>query len=489
MEKPGKNLSWRKKIKFCKEVVKYYFKDRFGNPFILTNGQAEIVCAILFKEHRRTQIIAPTQYGKSEAVAMALILRSYLYHEPWWVVTGSQPKSDIIMQKVIAHLFDHEDFLDALELDVNTPLDRLKRERSKERIVWKQGGEVRAVTADARNRKRVTDSLTGLGNENIVADEASLIPDDLNAMMLRMLGGYQGGYLVKIGNPFTRGHFLRSWESDKYVHIFIDYHQALAEGRYDADFIEEMRAEPFFEILYECLFPPEDAQDQDGYYRLLTDQHLVLAWLQDGEWEECRKKPSNEEGKEWEAYLEEMQKYGENRLGFDPGEGGDESSGVERNKKMARVVYHQKLKDPMDNVVKAHDLLKELSILPRNLFWDANGIGSGGYSRLKEKGIKCVGVRWGLDKPYEPDKYATNKAEQFWKLRIWFIEGGKVLDKALLDELKNIKYKEDSSGRIVIKPKQKMRQEGIKSPNRADALAMTFDKNALQKSPRVITSS
>ena len=456
------NSLHKKKRIVIRQIVKAYFKNNKGEPFILTDGQCDVAIPIFFKEDRRVEVIAPTQYGKSETLAMALILRSQIFQEPWWIITGQQTKSDIIMQKAIAHLFDSEDLLTALDLDPATPLERLKRERSRERLVWREGGEIRAITADANNRRRVTDTLSGLGNENILEDEASLIPDDLQAMVMRMLGGHAGGYLIKIGNPYNRGHFLKSWKSKLYKKVFIDYHQALREGRYTPEFIAEMKEEPFFDVLYECLFPNEAAQDRDGYYRLLTDEELEAAYSPD--WKE----------------------EGETRFGFDPGEGGDESAGVKRNKKYAKTLYHQKLADPMDNVSKAKDIIKAENIAHKNAFWDANGIGSGGYARLKELGIIIVSVRWGED-AYDKKTYANNKAEQYWKLRVWVRNGGKISDRGLLDELKTIKYKEDTSGRTKIKSKEDMRKEGIKSPNRADALAMTFDKNADEQAPQVIT--
>lgn len=443
-------------------IVKMYFKNALGAPFVMTDGQCDLFIPIFFKTHRRVQEIGPTQYGKSEVIAMALDLRSQLYKEMWWIITGSQGKSDIIMSKAIAHLFDSDDLLAALDLDPSTPLERLKRERSRERLDWLGGGGIRAITADAKNRRRVQDTLSGLGNENIVEDEASLIPDDLQAMVLRMLGGHAGGYLFKIGNPYNRGHFKTSWDSPRYHKVFIDYNQALKEGRYTQEFIEEMKEVPFFDVLYECKFPDESAQDQDGWYRLLTDEELESAFAPD--WKED----------------------GEKRQGFDPGEGGDESAGVKRNKTYAKTNYNQKLKDPMDNVSVAKKLITDDGIKSINLFWDANGIGSGGSGRLKEIGINHVAVRWG-EKAYDEKTFANNKAEQFWKARVWIKNGGKICDRGLLDEMKKIKYKEDTGGQTKIISKEELRKKGIKSPNRADAFAMTFDKNADEKAPQVIT--
>lgn len=427
----------------------------------ITNGQADIFNTVFLCKYRRQQVLGPTQYGKSESLAMALLISAIIFGKKWWIVTGQQGKSDVIMGKCIDHIFDNQDLLSELEIDRTTPLERLKRERSKERLTFQSGGEIRTITADARNRRRVNDTLSGLGNEFILEDEASLIPDDLQAMVMRMLGGHNGGYLIKVGNPYNRGHFLKSWRSSKYTKIFIDYHQGLQEGRYSPEFVEEMRTEPFFDVLYECKFPDETAVDADGYYRLLTDEEL-----------------SNAKASKW---VED----GEKRIAFDVAEGGDDNAGIERNNKYARLVHSSKIKDLMATVQIIAKEIKERAIRHAYSFIDKNGIGAAMYSRLREMGINIVGISWG--EKASVDTFANNKAEHYWRLREWVKGGGKILDQGTLDELRNIKYKEDSSGRVKIKSKEEMRKEGIPSPNRADALAMTFERTAEETAPKVIT--
>lgn len=476
------NLLLKKRI-IAKKLCRAYFKNSKGKPMELTDGQADIFNMVFLRESRRQNGIGPTQYGKSEALSMGLILRSQIYGEKWWILTGQQAKSDIIMGKCIDHLFDSADLLCALDIDSSTPLERLKRERSRDRLTWKDGGEIRAITADARNRKRVLDSLSGFGNENILEDEAALIPDDLQAMVLRMLGGHNGGYLIKIGNPYNRGHFYKSTKSKKYLQVFIDYKQGLKEERYTHDFIEEMRSEPFFDILYECLFPDEAEIDMDGYRRLLSDSELEKAY--DPEWHDAGAKPGEKAtDEEKKKYHDRIGKYSENRLGFDPGDGGDENASVKRNKRYAKVVHRSRHTDQMVNVSTAVNLMAEHMVRGENLFWDRNGVGSGSYARLIEKKVNAVGVRWG-EKAIK-DIFANNKAEDYWSLRDWVKGGGKICDRSLIDELRGIKYKEDSSGKIKIKSKEDMKKQGLKSPNEADALAMTFEKTSDENAPKII---
>lgn len=451
----------------AKRIVRHYYKDDAGKPFEMSNGQADIFNCIFLKDviiaagYNRVQIIAPTQYGKSTVIAMALNLRSQSFSEDWGILTGQQKKSDIIMEKLIQHLFDDKNLYSQLEVDKNEPLDRIRRERSKQKMNWLCGGSVRTYTASASNTKRMNDSLSGQGIPNIVEDEASLIQDPLQSMVLRMLGGHNGGYLVKIGNPYTRGHFLKTSRSSKYLQIFIDYKQALSEGRYTEEFIQEMRGEAFFDILYECKFPSDSEIDRDGFYRLLSDEKIA----------------SSKEKVDHEGTL---------RLGFDVGEGGDENCGVLRSGSFAEKVHFSKYTDLMAAVKVIKDLIKQYSLNPSNVFVDATGLGAGVVSRLHELELYVKGVKW-ASKP-SLDKYLNLKAENYWEAKDWIEKGGKIDNDDGFNELSMIKYKEDSGGKLKIKSKEDMRKDGISSPNVADAFALTFNKSVEDSAPKIYST-
>ena len=449
--------SWR--LSLAKEIAKITFHNDKGDPLILTDGQAAIFASIYWKLSPRIQVIAPTQYGKSNTISTAILLRSQQYKEDFAIVTGEQKKSDTIMAKMIEHLFDNPLLLDNLELDRNEPLDRIRRERTRKRIVWKDGGSVMTVTANAGNRKAVTSSLSGLGSPNIIEDEASLIPDDLQAMVLRMLGGHQGGFLMKIGNPYTRGHFLKTWQSDRYQKIFIDYQQGLKEGRYTPEFIEEMRQEAFFDVLYECQFPKENEIDFEGFRLLLGTSDIEVAF----------------------SGLKKHE--GEKRLGFDIGEGGDESVGILRSNTRAEVIHLSKISDLMAMAGVIHKAIKDYGVEPENCFIDDTGIGAGIVDRLHEIGLEVSGIKW-ASKPRK-DTYLNLKAENYWNARTWLKEGGCLTKHEGFYELAIMRYGEDSSGKTRMKTKEAMRKEGIKSPNVADAFALTFNKVIDEIEPRV----
>ena len=78
-----------------------------------------------------------------------------------------------------------------------------------------------------------------------------------------MLGDQTDNFLLKIGNPWDSGHFRASFEDPRYYKLTIDYLR-IEEGRFTFEQAEEMRKKPFFDVLYECKFPPRDAMDEKG---------------------------------------------------------------------------------------------------------------------------------------------------------------------------------------------------------------------------------
>jgi hypothetical protein len=463
----------------AKQLCAMFFKDDDGDPFQLTNGQADIWNTIMLKRHRRNQVETTTQYGKSETISMAMVLRSITYHEKWTVLAGDQTKSDIIMGKAVNHIFDHPSLVEQIEMAGMPKLEKLKHQKSQDRITWRDGGEIRSLTADARNRKRVKESLTGQGARNIIEDEASLIPDDLQAMVMRMLGGHKDSFLLKIGNPFYRNHFYRTSKSPHYHHIHIDYHQAVAEGRYDMSFIEEMRGEPFFDILYEVKFPPDDDVVTGGYRRLFTDQMIADAMISEEEFEAML--ADDEQAITLDSGRRVLK--GERRLGNDfAGGGSDRSSYVFRTPQVMKLLEINQNDDTMQQVVTTQQYRAEYEVQSSNIGNDYGGLGQGISDRLYELDIYVNKVMFGGGSS-EPKKYKNKRAEMYFLFKQWLENGGKIVDSPEWQELAVVYYKSDSSSRFQIEPKEdlkkRLRELGltVTSPDVADAGVLTFADN------------
>jgi hypothetical protein len=115
---------------------------------------------------------------------------------------------------------------------------------------------------------------------------------------------------------------------------------------------------------------------------------------------------------------------------------------------------------------------------------DSIGIGAGVYDRLREQGANAIGFV-ASERARRPDRFVNRRAEVFWGLREAMREGLIDLDPAdeeLASQLQAIRFHEDSRGRIAIERKADMKRRGVSSPDRADALAMTFASEAWRPS-------
>src|SRR3989344_1103984 len=435
------------------EVLEFYkFEDYAGKTIAWSLGQIEIIECIFYRSapdaKKRIQIIASTQYGKSLAVAAGVVIRASLHPERWAIVAGTTEKARIIMDYVIMLALNNG--VIRLQLNPENNLDRLRMKRSAERLTFRRKGEVRVYSAEAKLVAETSKSLMGFGSPNVIEDEAALIPDILQATVMRMLGGSADNFLIKIGNPFTRGHFLRTWLNGQYYRIFIDYQRALAEGRYTEEFINEMSQEAMFDILYECKFPVEGMIDSKGWMPLLTTADLER------------------------AFIEGDVMFGDKRLGCDVAGGGRNFSVmVARGYNLARKIYKENQPDTMTFTGEIVNKSKDLGVRDQDIFVDSVGIGKGAYDRLKEIKNKVVSVGGG-DSPSENARFANLRAEMYWRAREWILNGGKLEKDVDWYQLADVKYKVDSSGRLKMMSKEEMLREGIDSPDVADGFALTF---------------
>lgn len=104
---------------------------------------------------------------------------------------------------------------------------------------------------------------------------------------------------------------------------------------------------------------------------------------------------------------------------------------------------------------------------------DTGGYGSGVVARLRELGHTVVGVQFG-GKADDP-RYRNKRTEMWMRLRDWIMEGGKIPDDmALKNDLVAPTYKIPSTGVVELEPKDKIKERLGRSPDIADALALTF---------------
>jgi hypothetical protein len=454
------------------ELVKSLYKNEDGTPVLLSPTQCDIFATIAMKKHPRNHCMTFTRFGKSRTTALAVLTRCATFPEKWAIVSGSKDKAKIIMNYINGHIFDSEYVASKFRMDKGDSADAIRRHRNKNHITFDLGGgkisEIFITSAK---------DAIGHGASNVVEDEASLIPNDEHALVMRMLGDNpDDSFLFKIGNPFLRNHFLDSYNDPSYNKILINAEQGVHEGRISRSLIDEMRKFSFFGVLYDVKFPSAESVDSEGWSYILTEDDIKTAT-------ERKQEP-----------------FGFLRMGVDIARGGRNfNAWVIRGDNWAKVLRKDLDNDLMSVAGKTIAFIKEYKINPENVSIDDVGVGGGVTDRLREQGFNVNAVVEG-SKDYKDNElprleadakrrgYALERFSNF-KARLyagkdgvanWIKRTGYLEPHEDWAELLKIRYKKDSNGRTRIESKDDMRARGEESPDVADALMLTFSTQVVQ---------
>lgn len=125
----------------------------------------------------------------------------------------------------------------------------------------------------------------------------------------------------------------------------------------------------------------------------------------------------------------------------------------------------------------AHELadMARRGIGPHRLFVDAGGIGGPVADRLRQLGVSFVTeVKFGQAAD-ESTRFRDKAAEMWCRMRDWLRDGGAIPDDNVLHEqLVQREYFMTPDDRLYLQSKDDMKDDGLESPDRADALALTF---------------
>ncbi|GAB2799054.1 hypothetical protein GCM10027040_27590 [Halomonas shantousis] len=164
-------------------------------------------------------------------------------------------------------------------------------------------------------------------------------------------------------------------------------------------------------------------------------------------------------------------------IGVDPARFGDDRTAIirRRNRAAYNLETHQN-KDTMEVAGLVHSIIKTEK--PAQVAIDVGGIGAGVVDRLNELGHSdiVVAVNFGSS-ALDPERYRNKRAEMWWTMRDWLDSDMPVMipdSDALHADLCGPQYKYDSNQRRILESKENMRSRGLRSPDGADALAMTF---------------
>jgi len=112
---------------------------------------------------------------------------------------------------------------------------------------------------------------------------------------------------------------------------------------------------------------------------------------------------------------------------------------------------------------------------PAMVYVDEIGVGAGVVDRLREQGHRVKGINVAR-RAQQEGIFANLRAQGYWQLRERFASGTISIpaDNQLMGELAALRYSYDSQGRIILESKESMRQRGLPSPDKADALMLAY---------------
>ncbi|MDR1651865.1 MAG: terminase family protein [Synergistaceae bacterium] len=159
-------------------------------------------------------------------------------------------------------------------------------------------------------------------------------------------------------------------------------------------------------------------------------------------------------------------------IGVDTARYGEDRSVIIRRQGLA--AFRPRVFRGLNNMEVADAVVWEINdFRPHCVFIDA-GRGEGVIDRVRQLGYSVVEANFG-EKAMDSARYSNRRAEIWDKTRRWLESGGSLPDdEELCEELSMPTYSFDASNRMVLEKKEKMKERIGKSPDLADALAVTF---------------
>lgn len=299
-------------------------------------------------------------------------------------------------------------------------------------------------------------------NNFVLVDEATGVPDEI----FQVLGNIfpdPNPKLCLISNPSrTSGFFFDTWENENISPLWTKVHGKMADN---PDLTEEAHRE--MEVMYggkgsrdyrihvEGEFPLEDV---DGVISRASVMEAI---------ENPNVFTPEDSPVVW---------------GYDPAGGGkDKATLVARKDNNVIFIKHFAGFDAVQQANAIHaEFYNPQNERPVEICVDANGVGYGPWNMLHNMGSLPIKKCMSQHSPTrDPDLYYNARAQMWWEMGKWFKEGGVCIPNHadLIFELCLPLYHYTAKNKLLIESKDDIKKRGKRSPDFADALALTFMSN------------
>jgi len=399
----------------------------------------------LARGERRISVRAGHGVGKSTVCSWALI----------WFMLTRYPQKSVVTAPTAGQLFDA--LFSEVKRWVNAlpPFLKDNLEVFSDRIVHKHAPESSFMSARTSSADR-PEALAGIHSENvlIIADEASAIPEPVFESAAGSMSGHSAS-TVLIGNPtrntglfFKTHHQLKSdWYT---MHVSCRDNPLVSE-----DFINQIKAtygENSNAFRVRVL----------GEFALREDDVLIAAELVDGAMDR-------------DIVLDRLEPI---IYGIDVARFGDDRTCIV--KRQGQIVTEIKSWNGADLMETVGRIVHEAETdKPAEICVDSIGLGSGVADRLRELGHNVRDVNVSESAAMNPQ--AARLRDELWlAVRDWLNQRTCKLPSSdeLRQELCAPTYGFTSNGKIKVEGKSEMKRRGMRSPDIADALCLTFASGA-----------
>jgi len=295
------------------------------------------------------------------------------------------------------------------------------------------------------------DSIRGIYLDGVVMDEYADMKPSLWNEVVRPLLADREGFAIFIGTPRGLDQFHEMYQTALYNDSwFAGMYPVDQTGVVSEKELEEMRATMTENAFRQEMYCDFTASGDDVYIPLSLVEPALGKRL----------------GKHEYIYAPKIMAVGVARFG-------DDSTEIYMRQGLfaAHVETINQLDTMQVSAMVVHHIKEQT---PHAVFIDETGIGSGVVDRVRQLGYDVIGVNAG-GVAMKPAAYKNKRAEMWGLLKQWLQDGGALPnDRQLASQISTPFYEFDPSNRVVLEKKSDMKKRGLKSPDKADALAMTF---------------
>lgn len=433
-----------------RQFVQAYRDDPVGFVEIVLGAtpdpwQREVLRAVATGE-RRISIRAGHGVGKSSCCAWLLI---------WHMVTR-YPQKAICTAPTAGQLFDA--LFSEVKYWINRLPDPIKAlfDMTSDKVTLKAAPEASFISARTSSADR-PEALAGIHSEHVllIVDEASAVPEPVFESAAGSMSG-DNACTILIGNP-TRNSGMFFNTHHGLAHGWRTFHvSCLDSPRVSSDFVDQIRT---------TYGPDSNAYKIRvlGEFALRDDDTLISADLVDSAMAR-------------DVVLDEKEPL---VYGLDVARFGDDRSVL--CKRRGSVVLEFKSWQGLDLMQLTGAIVNEANMdKPAEIMVDSIGLGAGVADRLRELGLVARDVNVSEASSVLNSQAAKLRDELWLQVKDWLNARACKLPKMdeLRQELVAPTYTFTSNGKIKVEGKAEMKRRGMRSPDLADALGLTFASTA-----------